>query len=434
MERLIYMTLPNPTNVFSQNIGKRCSDGLHAFVSRAGIYTWKNAGEISHAVFPEVDKVCHSSATWADFAGDKLIIADIGVGIGLDGPGHIGELDVNTLEMSPLIQFGNNKSRFPVVKGFPNGSCVITSYTMEDTACFDISYRSPLTGLWSHQRHFHEPMSAIPASCWTIARGTDSLIYVFAVNDASCCMQLYRFAEDIEEGLVFVDEDTHFIDSSAHNGVRDPLAQMAELPELRAHTDHRNGRIVLICQKWPYTWECGRIQSMTQIIGVYPDKSKQLIGNIEKWSGHGNPAYVFPRHDGIYYALTYCKDCEPFERFQFGGFLNNGNVVVSPENPPCNPYMAVSVDGWVVRRLFNAETPWIEEFEIGKLPLPPELTIKDLGNKVELNWDQKTLNDTVDGSQNRTTWTPLYTGLPPFTVTKNFNYEYYRVVQPNSIT
>jgi hypothetical protein len=415
--------LPKPTNTYSTRIARRQRDGLHAFISSGGLFTWKNLGELSHNVIAS-HEFCHSMPD-ADFAGEKLICADIGIGIGIDGPLRIVEIDVETLEISPPFFVGNNANRQPVVRGFPDGSCVVVSYTMESTDSFDIAYRSAITGQWSAQRHVHDAPGFIPASCWTVARGTDGLIYVFGIHDGGSKLMLFRFGEG-PFGLVFIDQDTRFIHSYPHNGVYDPLAPMTELPWLHAQTDYARGRVVIVYQEFAYTWQCGNIQSKTQVVGVYPDKTKTLVGRIDEWSGHGNPAYLFPRPDGVYYSLTFCRNCENFERFLFGGFTAAGSAQAA-DGPACHPFLAASVDGWIVRRQINPD--WSETFEIGKLPLPPRVTIKSLGEAIEVRWDQETVGDVLEQSADMKEWINVYVGSPPVYLAVESAQQFFRVKQ-----
>jgi hypothetical protein len=206
------------------------------------------------------------------------------------------------------------------------------------------------------------------------------------------------------------------------------MAPMAELPWLHAQVDPWRNRVVLAVQKFQYTWEpCGTIRSPTQFIAVYPDKSRELVGNVMDWSGHGNPAYVFPRPDGIYYSLTVNANtvpCEPVDRFLFGGFVNGA----ATETPvPCHPFMAVSYDGWIVRRIINAD--WSETFELGKLRLPPRVKIKDLGDEVEVKWDQQMIDDALQCSSDLQSWNECHFGPPPVLIQKGKQPQFYRVVQ-----
>jgi hypothetical protein len=156
-----------------------------------------------------------------------------------------------------------------------------------------------------------------------------------------------------------------------------------------------------------------------------------LVGNSPVGSGHQNPAYLFPRRDGVYYALTSCKrittdpvTCENFERFLFGGFTKS--PVSSPDRVPCHPFMAASVDGWMVRKLINPD--WSETFELGKLPLPPKLCIKDAGASIEVRWDQQTAGDVLEQSSDQKTWTECHHGPPPAVLPKEGS-AYFRVRQ-----
>jgi len=406
-----WLPIAGSGSVYAENIARR-SDGLHAFVSTAGVFLWKNAGELAQYPLPDF---VHSSPD-CDFAGQKLVLADIGVGIGRNGPLQIAELDVETMDFAVVFEMGDTNSRQPVVRGLASGGCVVVSWTSANSSSFDIAYKSPFTGQWSALHHDHAPVG-IPASNWTVAQGTDGLIYVFGVHDFATQIMLFRFAEGAM-GLTFVDEDLLFFEGYPHNGVYSEFAPMGEVPYLNAQVDRTRGRVVIGYQRFQYTWDCGVIQSPALVAAVYPDKRKELLFNVEEWSGHGYPLFVFPRPDRIYYAMTRRNNspCSNVERFFFSGGWGDAAA--------CNPFLAASFDGWIVRRKINAD--WSETYELGKLPLPPRVKVKDLGEQIEVKWDQQTLTDKLEASDDLGSWSVVYVGPPPYVVDKGAG-KFYRV-------
>lgn len=402
--------------VVSGRIGGSEAAGWYA-LHDMNLMRWGRDGNIAETALQWPDYPLNVEDSEHALLGDTFVVG--GRRQNSTGPSRIrfGEFDAATGALRTTYENGNGQSRWG--GGCPtNKGGFVAAFWVDvlpkTTIVLDIFYRRPpmppIPGTTTPPQWLYERRSFTTTSqsgiydYLQVVQGPDGLIWIFVMRDSAGTIALLRY-RPTASGLEFVDEDPDFIPRGLGQ-----LSPSGESPNLGAVVDRRNNRIVLCYQGAPdggtanYS-ECLKAKyangfsSYWSVTEVGMDKRTRLIGTTPWWSAHAGDELpgIVARRDGIYFWLTHTTPADCSDEGMRVGRLVNGVFEIGA-TVPRGSLLAASPDGWFFY-LDRTAQPYQATY-LAKLRCRPEMSIRDDGDNVVVDWDEADVTDVLQHSAN----------------------------------
>jgi len=394
---------------------------LETYEQEITMARWGIDGEIRNVKLPLTRRISPSSGNQA-MAGARLIL---GAGMSYSSPAYFYELDFETGEVLHETQIGDkvvNIVPIQLANGGVAGICMqnsnVPGSTVTPPVRFTAYYRAPLTGSphwWSRTYEFSVLTGFGQAYSVSGVEASDGTIWVFFTHDSARTIGLIRFRIKGFE-LELIEFNHLFIPLT--RGL--PIEPSGEFPSIFAAADTRNKRIILTYRNGlPGNTECQptgyHISYRVAITEVKEDKSMRVLSvpGLWSWQGGHYMAAVWPRREGIYYLFDYIgvgSGCGL--GYKLGRFVDGAFQMAT--DWPGFDLMAVSKDGWILA--YNSGTA---TSDLIRLVFVPEISIRDLGQNVEIDWEPGLPSDVLLENANYGGWRSIWIGVPPVILPNN---------------